>query len=197
MDKQNEMITQDLKQYPFTQINPHASWWDRMRIHYFGESFAEHAERLEARSYAWKELKDKSPGISKGISIQPSPSITTVGLNTPKIPSASLDLSAAGNWYQETFSKLTAAPNTPTLSPLNLDSPFKDNPVEAAVRKLSSYSNELDQVTDNITASPPKDFSVIDTSLQERFSNLKDTRSYASTLKDSEGFIISNNGKHN
>jgi hypothetical protein len=185
MEKQNEMITQNNRFYPFTEINPHASWWNRMRIYYFGETIAENSERISLRSYAWREMRPM--GLKKAQSIVSSPATSFAGL-TPRLPNASIDFAGVANWYQETLNKVTTAPNTPNLTPLNLNNPFNSNSLGEALNRLTTSYNPLDSVTDNITASPPIDSSILDASLQERVSNLVD-----STSKPSYASIVSNN----
>lgn len=108
----------DRRYYPFTEVNPYNSWYNRLRIYLMGESVAEHSERLAIRSLAY----DTMIGFSRVVTNSPippsgavTPSIVTVGLGV-NIPTGLgfIDTVHATN----VWNKLSSLPTTPVLTPL-------------------------------------------------------------------------------
>jgi hypothetical protein len=188
MGKQNEMITQDLKQYPFTEVNPHASWLNRMRTYYFGESFAEHAERLELRAIAQREVNALS--VKKVVqSVQSSPMTSALGLGLTNLHSDTIDVGAAHEAFQTVANKLSNASSitgTPVKAPTSLVNPFTGNPLSEALERLTSSPESIDSVRDQIAPSPVNSYHSVDEGLQDRLT----------ILQDPEGWTPSIEGKH-
>jgi hypothetical protein len=129
--------------------------------------------------------------IKHAPSISTTPLIGTIGLNTPNIPGGSFDFGSMSNWAYESANKLITAPNTPTsgsLTPLNLNNPFNDNPIGEAINRLTNRLTDLDEVTDNISATPDILHSNAESILAERLNNIKDL-----TPKPSYASIVSKN----
>jgi hypothetical protein len=172
MGKQNELITQDNRFYPFTQINPHASWFERFRIHYFGETTFERDIRIKLREVAWNEVHSLS--VKQVQSIPVSPQLASVGLGIPNLPSGSLDFPLVSEWANQAIKKISSIPSTPgSETPVNtpsISNPFEGSRISEA---LSRLSNSPDSITDNISASPPLgNLSSVDTALQNRVDSL-------------------------
>jgi hypothetical protein len=188
MGKQNEMISQDLKVYPFTEVNPHASWLNRMRTYYLGESFAEHAERLELRAIAQREVNALS--VKKVVqSVQSSPMTSALGLGLTNLHSDTIDVGAAHEAFQTVANKLSNASSitgTPVKAPTSLVNPFTGNPLSEALERLTSSPESIDSVRDQIAPSPVNSYHSIDEGLQDRLT----------ILQDPEGWTPSIEGKH-
>jgi len=116
MEKQSELVTQDNRFYPFTQINPNASWLDRMRIHYFDETLSELTQRLEHRALASRELLRL--GVRNIPSTPVTPQIAMVGLGLD-IPSGVIDYASASKTATSVWNKLDSLPSTPKNIPLS------------------------------------------------------------------------------
>lgn len=184
MDKQNILATQDNRFYPFTQFNPHDSWFTRMRIHYFGETASENLTRLELRNKTWTELINL--GMKSVQSVKQSPMLSSVGL-TPNLPSGSLDFVGVSDWFKDTASKIASAPVTPgSDTPVN--APVIPNPFNEIVEAVNRLSNSPDQLLDNISASPITS-PTVDASIQNRVDQLATPKSYS--------WVVSHDGKHN
>jgi hypothetical protein len=127
MDVQYDMNTANRKLYPFTEYNPYNSFFQKMKIYYFGESAQEFVERTQFRMHA--ERVYNSLSISKGKAIDTggltpifssnnspylSPSstpATVIGLNTTAI-AAVPTLSEMSNLAVQ--SKISAIAPTPS-----------------------------------------------------------------------------------
>jgi hypothetical protein len=104
MDKQFKLETADRRYYPFTEVNPYASYSDRLKRAIFGESLAESNYRLKLQETAYdiyNKIKVKGGNT-------PIPS--NLGLSTP-IPSVSsfLDVVQTNN-VENLFKSLPGTP---------------------------------------------------------------------------------------
>jgi len=111
----------DKRYYPFTNVNPFNSWFDRVRIAILGETVAEKAERIEIRSLIWESLMPSNRINTPSISGSSTPLIGNVGLGISKISGSNfLDAIETSTSYQTTWNKIASLPATPKapLSPL-------------------------------------------------------------------------------
>jgi hypothetical protein len=151
MEKQNALHTQDFRFFPFTTDNPFASWQDRMRIHWFGETLAEKTSRIELRSLAWTEMTRLS--VKSVISAPQSPGVAAVGLGLMNLPSGSIDFVESSNSYLRTLDSLVSAPTSPQAHFDSLPStgnPF-ENMFENEVKALHNINIDLDDVVESVS----------------------------------------------
>lgn len=113
-------INYDSRFYPFTEVNPYFSWFDRMRISWLGENIHEKAGRRALKSQILDEIM--AFGKNKG-----SPIASTSGSLTPTI-GLGIDIPSGSTFLDEcrVFNKLGSLPNTPTVSPGLTPMPLPD-----------------------------------------------------------------------
>lgn len=128
MDVQNDIARAERSLYPFTENNPFDSWFKRLRIHYFGETAAETADRLNAKQIAegvYHQIKVSRGGteaISQastsrlGETIFSVPNTPTPG--SPALPTNTLGLSMPSP-YISPFSPVLPAATVEQLNNLS------------------------------------------------------------------------------
>ena len=138
IERQNNISTQDLRYYPFTEINPYAPWYSKIKSLIFSETAAEYKERMLIRSAAWQELSNildkNSGGIMQSVTNSgyntPMPGIWTpanVGIGMKSVSGSTfVDQIAATTSYSNLMEKFSSVPSTPktlahVFEPLSLD----------------------------------------------------------------------------
>lgn len=164
--RQNELISNDMRYYPFTDNNPYDSWLTRLRISMLGETSFELSNRLREKAFALREMDvlntktiidsvQSSPNPFRALpplSGFSTPSIGTIGLGNKWASSSGLlDTSiAASTGYEELVNTLGKVARTPlnlptTLPEINMESLKSVNPTwsDHVVNKndLTRYSD--------------------------------------------------------
>lgn len=87
MENQYSYMNRDTRYYPFTENNPHDSWFKKLRVSLFGESLSESAERVRDRIYADRDLDAMLAPFRSAQGATPSPAYSPgfVGLNTAPV----------------------------------------------------------------------------------------------------------------
>jgi hypothetical protein len=127
MERQNQITSSDLRYYPFTEVNPYDSWFNKLRIKWLGENTYELANRLRDKAAAMRETN--LPRIVE--SIQSSPVINDLaplsGFNTPRLGLGLKFTSSTGLLEtieaSSSWNKLSSLENTPLHIPTSLPAP--------------------------------------------------------------------------
>lgn len=128
MDNQSHVQTMNRDYYPFTTIDPYASWFDRMRISWFGENKAEMLQRIKDEATAMMEYNSQV-GASPLTSGTVTPHMGSVGLGLglrTVSGSGITDAIVAGTSGNEVWDKLGSIPNTPKITPVAPLSPIEN-----------------------------------------------------------------------
>ena len=126
MDAQSHVQTMNRDYYPFTTIDPYASWFDRMRISWFGENRAEMLQRIKDEATAMMEYNSHvgTSGLTSGTV---TPHMGSVGLGLRTVSGSGItDAIVAGTSGNEVWDKLGSLPNTPKITPVAPLSPIED-----------------------------------------------------------------------
>jgi hypothetical protein len=122
-------------------------------------------------------------------SVSQSPLLSSVGL-TPRMPTGILDFPQTSELVNNLWDKLESAPTTPVASTSVLGSvitnPF--NALDGVTRFNGLNNNPIDQVFDNISATPLSSPNA-DALIQDRIDALATPKAYS--------WVVSHNGKHN
>jgi len=181
IDRQNNLVTSDIRLYPFTEYNPHDSWLTKLRISWLGETSYEISNRLRAKALALSEMEllrtNISPASSGSGSLTPvrgmsvtgfltpgfgTPSMGTIGLGTRFVSGTGLIESVeASSSYQNVFDKISSLPPTPktlaTALPNLADQVGTVNPswTEHSVNKeeLLKYSEKVTDLKTKVDTS--------------------------------------------
>jgi hypothetical protein len=164
MERQGRLVTQDKRYYPFTEINPYDSWFDRLRVTWLGETSYELTNRLKERAFALREMNvldqkiPESPAHSIGyLSGFGTPSVGNIGLRSVGLDfttisgSGLIEANVASTSYSDVFNKLSSLPQTPTITPtvlpqVNLEELANVNPTWT---NHAVDSNELTNYIEN------------------------------------------------
>lgn len=138
MSDQSELVTQDRRFYPFTNINPLAPWHERLKNLVIGESVADYQERMYDLDHALRDfthitVKDARLGGSLTPALPPtpapggmtpvhwwpsSPSVTNIGVGIKGVSGSGLtEVIQASTSYNTLADKLASLPSTPNVLP--------------------------------------------------------------------------------
>lgn len=136
MERQNNSVTADYRFYPFTEINPFMSWFEKLNLSIYGESSAARELRenlIRAALQEYENIRVRPEGMFRDTPIPSSPIGNSspigagigLGQSMPSIdPSRLFEPDAHFNYVDETIRSI---PPTPTIPPTNLptDVPFQ------------------------------------------------------------------------
>lgn len=135
MEKQNVMETADRSLYPFTEINPYSSYFNKLKTSLFGESISESLQRFKDRAYAeriysslqvskgkFRAVDGLTPVTSPGGYLTPSPWIGNLGIGV-STPSYSFSDAIHNSNIENLFNSLTPTPKTIPISLPNVSAP--------------------------------------------------------------------------
>lgn len=111
LDRQSKINTYDDRFYPFTNINPYAPWWERLRMQIFGESLAEINERMIDKDFAMRDylaiaVDKTAKGSQTPVSTDTlTPNIAALGIKNVS-GSSFMDAIEASTSYLQTEAKL-------------------------------------------------------------------------------------------
>jgi hypothetical protein len=122
LDAQATLQHYDTRYYPFTEVNPYASYYDRLKMLFFGESDAAKSIRLQAKSFVdaslvgFSSLNDVS-GAPSGVATPNS--VTAIGLGTPTSTLATTGTHTIWDMVKlaQIDNKLKALSQTPLTTP--------------------------------------------------------------------------------
>jgi len=146
MERQNQITSSDMRYYPFTEVNPYDSWFNKLRIKWLGENTYELANRLRDKAAAMRETN--LPRIVE--SIQPSPVINDLaplsGFNTPRLGLGLKFTSSTGLLEtieaSSSWNKLSSVASTPSHLPIPLPA-LADMSVESISSVIPSWNDHV------------------------------------------------------
>lgn len=177
MSNQNELVTNDNRFYPFTNINPLAPWHQRLKMLVIGESVAEYQDRMvdldfALRDFAHITVKDTRlggsltpalpstpiPGGMTPVAWWPSsPSVTNIGVGIKGVSgSGVVEVIQASTSYNTLADKLASLPSTPNVLPEAANPSWSAHTVDKAEvakyfdNKLSSVPKPAPTVTPTV-----------------------------------------------
>lgn len=172
MSNQNELVTNDNRFYPFTNINPLAPWHQRLKMLVIGESVAEYQQRMQDIDYALRDfsyisVKDvrefgsmtpagvltPAPGGMTPVAWWPSsPSVTNIGVGIKGVSGSGLtEVIQASTSYNTLADKLASIPSTPNVLPESYgsNSTWSAHTVDKA--ELAKYFDNKPSIVSNVT----------------------------------------------
>jgi hypothetical protein len=200
MERQGRLVTQDKRYYPFTEINPYDSWFDRLRISWLGETNYELTNRLKERAFALREMNvldiklPDSPITELG-ALTPIQGFTP-GFNTPRIGnvglgvksvsgSGLLEIIESSTSYSDIFNKLSSLPQTPTVTPTTLPV-LNPNDVVSVNPSWTDHavdSNELTKYIENKGKAVEVSTKIVEETIKEHNSPLEISKNKISILE--------------
>jgi hypothetical protein len=144
----------DNRFYPFTEVNPFDPWYTKLRIHLLGETNFELTSRnLFKKDILVKLIPSESPRIIT--SLPTTPTIGHIGLGLGVNSGDAIDASTS---YFRTLTKISSAPSTSKLTPINL-------PVESLEGGMNSWNlhtklNNIVSTVESVTENTASNSSV-------------------------------------
>jgi hypothetical protein len=147
MERQNQINLSDMRYYPFTEVNPYDSWFDKIRIKWLGENTYELANRLRDKAAAMREAN--LPKLAESVQSSPLPGINELGplsgFNTPKLGLGLKFTSSTGLLEtieaSSSWNKLSSLANTPSHVPISL--PIPEMSMESISSVIPSWNDHV------------------------------------------------------
>jgi hypothetical protein len=151
MERQNQITSSDMRYYPFTEVNPYDSWFNKLRIKWLGENTYELANRLRDKAAAMRETNFPSAkAVAESVQSSPLPVINDLGplsgFNTPRLGLGLKFTSSTGLVEtieaSSSWNKLSSVASTPSHKPISLPA-LADMNVESISSVIPSWNDHV------------------------------------------------------